>query len=62
MFLRLLTGTAHGTLSALISRRRVQQIIALAFPAPDIVRHAMQGRQPAGFTTRWFLRHRMPSD
>ncbi len=44
------------------SRRRVQQIIGLAFLAPDIVRDAIHGRQPVAFTTRWFLRHPLPSD
>ncbi len=44
------------------TRRRVQQIIGLALLAPDITRDAIQGHQPVGFTTRWFLRHPMPSD
>ena len=40
------------------SKRRVQQVIGLAFLAPDVVR----GQQPVGFTSRWYLRHDLPSD
>lgn len=45
-----------------ISRRRVQQVIGLAFLAPDLVRDVVQGQQPVGFTSRWYLRHDLPSD
>jgi site-specific DNA recombinase len=40
------------------SKRRVQQMIDLAFLAPDIVRDVLDGRQPLGFTSDWCLRHR----
>lgn len=43
-------------------RRRVQQMLALAFLAPDIVRAVMEGRQPVGFTSDWCLRHDLPTD
>lgn len=44
------------------SKRRVQQILELAFLAPDIVRSVMAGQQPLGFTSDWCLRHTLPSD
>jgi site-specific DNA recombinase len=44
------------------SKRRVQQMIDLAFLAPDIVRDVLEGKQPAGFTSDWCLRHALPSD
>ncbi|OYX44457.1 MAG: hypothetical protein B7Z02_04970 [Rhodobacterales bacterium 32-67-9] len=48
---------AEGT-----SRRRIQQMIDLAFLAPDIVRDVLDGKQPLGFTSDWCLRHPLPSD
>jgi site-specific DNA recombinase len=44
------------------SKRRVQQMIDLAFLAPDIVRDVLDGRQPAGFTSDWCKTHELPSD
>jgi site-specific DNA recombinase len=44
------------------SKRRIQQMIDLAFLAPDIVRDALEGRQPLGFTSDWCLRHSLPSN
>ncbi len=44
------------------SKRRVQQILGLAFLAPDIVRDVMTGQQSIGFTSDWCLRHDLPSD
>ena len=44
------------------SKRRVQQLVDLAFLAPDIIRDALEGRQPIGFTSEWCLRHDLPSD
>ena len=48
---------AEGT-----SKRRIQQMIDLAFLAPDIVRDVLDGQQPLGFTSDWCLRHELPSD
>jgi len=45
-----------------ISKRRIQQMLDLAFLAPDIIRDVMEGRQPLGFTSDWCLRHDLPSD
>ncbi|MEL6243850.1 MAG: recombinase family protein [Pseudomonadota bacterium] len=47
--------------SAGTSKRRVQQMIDLAFLAPDIVRAIVEGRQPVGLTSDWLLRHDLPS-
>ena len=44
------------------SKRRVQQVIDLAFIAPDIVRDITNGTQPMGLTSDWCLRHDLPSD
>jgi DNA invertase Pin-like site-specific DNA recombinase len=44
------------------SRRRIQQIIAFAFLAPDIVQAILDGRQPIGLTSEWILRRKLPND
>ena len=44
------------------SRRRIQQIIAFAFLAPDIVQMILDGRQPMRLTSEWVLRHALPND
>lgn len=44
------------------SKRRVQQIIELAFLAPDIIRDVLEGKQPVGFTSDWCVRQSIPSD
>jgi DNA invertase Pin-like site-specific DNA recombinase len=44
------------------SKRRIQQMIHLAFLAPDIVRQIMQGKQPMGLTSDWLLRHDLPAE
>jgi len=44
------------------SKRRIQQLIDLAFLAPDIVRDLLEGKQPLGFTSDWCVRHTLPSD
>ncbi|MCK0096695.1 recombinase family protein [Yoonia sp. F2084L] len=44
------------------SKRRIQQMIHLAFLAPDVVRQITQGKQPAGLTSDWLLRHGMPAE
>jgi len=40
-----------------VSKRRVQQLIELAFLAPDVIRDAFAGRQPTGLTSEWLVRH-----
>ena len=45
----------HGT-----STRRVQQVIDLAFLAPDIVRDILEGSQPLGLKSDWCNRHALP--
>ena len=57
-------GQAYAEIAetAGISKRRVQQVLDLAFLAPDIVRDVTEGNQPLGFTSDWCLRHDLPSD
>jgi hypothetical protein len=43
-----------------VSKRRVQQLIELAFLAPDVIRDVRDGRQPAGLTSDWLKRHAFP--
>jgi DNA invertase Pin-like site-specific DNA recombinase len=42
------------------SNHRVQQMIELAFLAPNILRDVLDGKQPSGFTSNWFRRHGLP--
>ncbi len=42
------------------SKRRIQQMIELAFLAPDIIRDVMDGTQPFGFTSDWCKHHSLP--
>ncbi len=42
------------------SKRRIQQMIELAFLAPDIIRDVMEGTQPFGFTSDWCKHHSLP--
>ena len=42
------------------SKRRIQQMIELAFLAPDIIRDILDGNQPFGLTSDWCLRHAIP--
>ena len=44
------------------SIRRIQQIIAFAFLAPDIVQMILNGHQPIRLTSEWVLRHKLPND
>ena len=44
------------------SKQRVQQLIGLAFLAPDLVQDIVQGKQPAGLTSRWLIRNRLPAN
>jgi site-specific DNA recombinase len=44
------------------SKRRVQQLIDLAFLAPDILRDITHGTQPMVLTSDWCLRHEMPAE
>ncbi len=40
-----------------VSKRRVQQLIELAFLAPDVIRAIREGRQPVGMTSDRLKRH-----
>ena len=50
-------AAAEGT-----HKSRVQQMIGLAFLAPDIIRDVLDGNQPVGFTSHWFKGISLPSD
>ncbi|WP_273793614.1 hypothetical protein [Brucella anthropi] len=45
-----------------LSKRRILQIIGLAFLAPDIVKAIVQGEQPVGLTSEWLQRNPIPLD
>ncbi|PKP63438.1 MAG: recombinase family protein [Alphaproteobacteria bacterium HGW-Alphaproteobacteria-8] len=47
--------------SAGTSKRRVQQMLDLAFLAPDIAKSIVEGRQPLGLTSDWLKLHRLPT-
>lgn len=40
-----------------VSKRRMQQLLELAFLAPDIIRDIWEGRQPVGLTSHWLKSH-----
>ncbi len=44
-----------------VSKDRIQQLIELAFLAPDVIRDVYEGSQPLGLTTGWLLRHAFPT-
>ena len=44
------------------SNHRIQQLIELAFLAPNIVNDILAGKQPTGFTSHWFVKHGLPID
>ena len=45
-----------------IKAARVRKAIGHAFLAPDIVRAALEGRQPVGLTSNYILHHPLPAD
>ncbi|KPA99984.1 recombinase family protein, partial [Ahrensia marina] len=45
-----------------ITKRRLLQIIDLAFIAPDIVKFIMMGDQPASLTSKWLEKNPLPSN
>lgn len=63
-FERIKAGETFSDIAATedASKRRIQQLVALAFLTPDIVRDVLDGNQPLGFTSEWCLRHDLPSD
>ncbi|MBW3097139.1 recombinase family protein [Pseudohoeflea coraliihabitans] len=48
--------------SECLSKRRIMQVIELAFLAPEIVKQILQGDQPAGLTAKWLGINPLPSD
>jgi hypothetical protein len=45
-----------------LSKRRILQVIDLAFLAPDIVRSLANGTQPISLTAKWLGQNPLPSD
>ncbi|MCG6118855.1 MAG: recombinase family protein [Aquimonas sp.] len=45
-----------------LSKRRILQVIDLAFLAPDIVRAVVHGEQPIALTAKWLGQNSLPSD
>jgi site-specific DNA recombinase len=41
---------------------RVQQMVVLAFLAPDLLKQIAAGSQPIGLTSEWINRHDLPDD
>lgn len=42
------------------SKRRIQQLVELAFLAPDVIRKVWEGEQPMGLTSEWLKSHSLP--
>lgn len=57
-------GASFGSLASQeeTTTSRIQQMIGLAFLAPDILDQAAAGSQPVPFTSEWFKRKQMPAD
>ena len=57
-------GTSFTTLAGReqTTTSRIQQIIDLAFLAPDILDQVAAGRQPLPFTSEWIKYHSLPAD
>jgi len=45
-----------------LTKRRILQVVDLAFLAPDIIRSIAHGDQPVGLTAKWLGLNPMPSD
>lgn len=58
----LVAGRTYGEIAAAegMSKRRIQQMVDLAFLAPDVIRIVV--RQPLGFTSDSALRDDLPAD
>lgn len=57
-------GVSFGDLAARekTTTSRIQQMIGLAFLAPDILDQVAAGRQPVAFTSEWVKRRQLPTD
>jgi DNA invertase Pin-like site-specific DNA recombinase len=63
-FERIKAGETFTEIAAAESmhKNRIQQMIGLAFLAPDIVRDVLNGKQPVGFTSDWCKSNMLPAD
>ncbi|MCF6273749.1 MAG: hypothetical protein L3J37_11285 [Rhodobacteraceae bacterium] len=52
-------GKTYGEIAEIegASKRRIQQLVELAFLAPDVIRDVFEGRQSIGMTSEWIARH-----
>ena len=57
-------GSSFGDLAARekTTSSRIQQMIGLAFLAPEILDQVAAGNQPVSFTSEWFKRRQLPAD
>lgn len=57
-------GASFGDLAARekTTSSRIQQMIGLAFLAPDILDQVAAGSQPVSFTSEWFKRRQLPRE
>ena len=57
-------GASFGDLAARekTTSSRIQQIIGLAFLAPDVLDQVAAGNQPVSFTSEWFKRRQLPPE
>lgn len=57
-------GSSFGDLAAKerTTTSRIQQMIGLAFFAPDVLDQLAAGSQPIAFTSQWFKRRQLPAD
>lgn len=58
------TGASFSALAAQerTTPSRIQQVIGLAFLAPDILDQVASGTQPLTFTSEWVKHHQLPAD
>ncbi len=63
-FERIKIGETYERIAASedVSKRRVMQLIELAFLSPEIVREILEGQQPTGLTTDLLLKRGFPMD
>lgn len=61
-FAALTCGESYTEIAARegVATQRIQQLLPLAFLAPEIVQRIAEGRQPVGLTTEWLITNDLP--
>lgn len=61
-FAALTRGESYTEIAARegVATQRIQQLLPLAFLAPEIVQRIAEGRQPVGLTTEWLITTDLP--